>query len=123
MSDDIDDDRALAKEIRRFVKIIVKAHKEDRIDDDEHDLLIEELEDIDPEGRSFDKVNEEEEYYTGDGVPDTPSVKVGKNVDLDSLMRKKSWFLRVQTSQRIAIANISRRKRPAWCTNRAVGPP
>ena len=90
MSDDIDDDRALAKEIRRFVKIIVKAHKEDRIDDDEHDLLIEELEDIDPEGRSFDKVNEEEEYYTGDGVPDTPSVKVGKNVDLDSLMRKKS---------------------------------
>ena len=43
MSDDIEDDRALAKEIRRFVKIIVKAHKEERIDDDEHDLLIEEL--------------------------------------------------------------------------------
>ena len=90
MSDDIEDDRELAKEIRRFVKIIVKAHKEERIDDDEHDLLIEELEDIDPEGRSFDKINDEEEYYTGDGVPDAPSVKVGKNVDLDSLMRKKS---------------------------------
>ena len=44
-------------------------------------------------------------------------------LEIMSLMRKKSWFLRVQTSQRIAIANISRRKRPAWCTNRAVGPP
>jgi len=38
------------------------------------------------------------------------------------LMREKSRFFRVQTSQRIAIANISRRKRPAWCTNRAGGP-
>ena len=38
------------------------------------------------------------------------------------LMRERSRFLRAQTSQRIAIANISRRKRPAWCTNRAGGP-
>ena len=88
--DELDDDRALSKEIRRFVKIIVKAHKEEKIDDDEHDLLIEELEDIDPEGRTFDKISEDEEYYTGDGVPDTPNVKVSKNVDLDSLMRKKT---------------------------------
>ena len=44
-------------------------------------------------------------------------------LEIMSLMRKKSRFLRVQTSQRIAIANISQRKRPAWCTNRAVGPP
>ena len=88
--DNIEEDRALAKEIRRYVKIIVKAHKEERIDDDEHDLLIEELEDIDPEGRTFDKINDEEEYYSSEGVPDSPSVKMGKNVDLDSLMRKKS---------------------------------
>ncbi|HJM45298.1 MAG TPA: hypothetical protein QF644_05055 [Candidatus Poseidoniaceae archaeon] len=88
--DNIEEDRALAKEIRRYVKIIVKAHKEERIDDDEHDLLIEELEDIDPEGRTFDKINDEEEYYSSEGVPDTPSVKMGKNIDLDSLMRKKS---------------------------------
>ena len=88
--DEFEDDRALSKEIRRFVKIIVKANKEDKIDDDEHDLLIEELEDIDPEGRTFDKLNEDEVYYTGEGVPDAPSVKVGKNVDLDSLMRKKT---------------------------------
>jgi len=40
-----------------------------------------------------------------------------------SLMRHRSWFLRVQTSQRIAIAHISRRKGPAGCANRAVGPP
>ena len=90
LPDNFDDDRQLSKEIRRFTKIIVKAHKEERIDDDEHDLLIEELEDIDPEGRNFDKINDDEEYYTGEGVPDAPSVKMGKNVDLDSLMRKKS---------------------------------
>ena len=90
ISDEFDDDRALSKEIRRFVKIIVKAHKEEKIDDDEHDLLIEELEDIDPEGRTFDKISEDEEYYTGEGVPDAPTVKASKNVDLDSLMRKKS---------------------------------
>ncbi len=83
-------DKELSKEIRRFMKIITKAHKEERIDDDEHDLLIEELEDIDPEGRTFNKINEEEEFYSGEGVPDTPNVKVGKNIDLDSLMRKKS---------------------------------
>ena len=80
-----EEDRDLSKEIRRFVKIIVKAHKEEKIDDDEHDLLIEELEDIDPEGRTFDKISEDEEYYTGEGVPDTPNVKVSKNVDLDSI--------------------------------------
>ena len=90
LSDSFEDDRQLSKEIRRFMKIIVKAHKEERIDDDEHDLLIEELEDIDPEGRSFDKINDDEEYYTTEGVPDAPSVKMGKNIDLDSLMRKKS---------------------------------
>tara|TARA_B100001758_G_scaffold85499_2_gene72771 strand:+ start:3858 stop:4559 length:702 start_codon:yes stop_codon:yes gene_type:complete len=88
--DEFEDDRALSKEIRRYVKIIVKAHKEEKIDDDEHDLLIEELEDIDPEGRTFDKLNEDEVFYTGEGVPDAPSVKVGKNIDLDSLMRKKT---------------------------------
>ncbi len=85
-----EDDKDLSKEIRRFVKIITKAHKDERIDDDEHDLLVEELEDIDPDGRIFDKLNEEEEFYSGEGVPDTPTEKVGKNVDLDSLMRKKS---------------------------------
>ena len=90
LPDSFKEDRELSKEIRRFMKIIVKAHKEERIDDDEHDLLIEELEDIDPEGRNFDKINEEEEYYTNEGVPDTPSVKMSKNIDLDSLMRKKS---------------------------------
>ena len=44
-------------------------------------------------------------------------------LEIMSLMRHRSWFLRAQTSQRIAIANISRRKGPAGCTNRAVGPP
>jgi len=85
-----DDDKDLSKEIRRFVKIITKAHKDERIDDDEHDLLVEELEDIDPDGRTFDKLNDDDEFYSGEGVPDTPTVKVGKNVDLDSLMRKKT---------------------------------
>ena len=85
-----ENDKDLSKEIRRFVKIITKAHKDERIDDDEHDLLVEELEDIDTDGRIFDKLNEEEEFYSGEGVPDTPTEKVGKNVDLDSLMRKKS---------------------------------
>ena len=44
-------------------------------------------------------------------------------LNIMSWMRKKSRFFSVQTSQRIAIAPTSRRKRPAWCTNRAVGPP
>ncbi|RAH15177.1 MAG: hypothetical protein CMB56_003420 [Methanobacteriota archaeon] len=91
LPDVLEDDRQLAREIRKFMKIIVKANKEGKIDDDEHDLLIEELEDIDPEGRTFDKINDEDdEYYSTEGVPDAPSVKTGKNIDLDSLMRKKS---------------------------------
>ena len=49
--DEFEDDRELSKEIIRFVKNIVKAlNLRNKIDDDEHDLLIEELEDIDPEG-------------------------------------------------------------------------
>ena len=42
-----EDDKDLSKEIRRFVKIITKAHKDERIDDEENDLLVKELEDID----------------------------------------------------------------------------
>ena len=88
--DDNEDDRELTRAVNQMSKMTSRMRKEERIDDDEHDLLMEELEDIDPDGRTFERMNEEEAYYTGEGVPDAPTMRAGKNVNLDELMKKKA---------------------------------
>ena len=47
------------------------------------------IEEVDPQGRSFDKLSEDEDsFYSGD-VPDAPTIKGGKKVNLDDLMRTR----------------------------------
>jgi hypothetical protein len=84
-----DDDRTLARELKKLSRTVQKQYQEDNIDDEEHDLLMEEIEEADPEERSFPKLDtEEDEFYMGD-IPDAPKLDVGKEVDLDELMRSK----------------------------------
>ncbi len=84
-----DDDRTLARELKKLSRTVQKQYQEDNIDDEEHDLLMEEIEEADPEERSFPKLDtEEDEFYMGD-IPDAPKMDVGKEVDLDELMRSK----------------------------------
>jgi len=87
--DENEEDSELSNAVRRMSKMISSVHTEGRIDDEEHDLLMEELEELDPDGRTFDRMDEEEEYYTAEGVPDAPAMRAGKNVNLDQLMKKK----------------------------------
>ncbi|MGB1659670.1 MAG: hypothetical protein ACPHHS_04155 [Candidatus Poseidoniaceae archaeon] len=57
----------------------------EQIDEDEHDLVIEAIEEVDPKGRSFPKFAEEDAFYAND-APDAPDLKLGKRKNLDELM-------------------------------------
>ena len=86
-----EEDEDLAREISRLSKVVEQTYADDKIDADEHDLLMEELEDFDPEERKFIKVNDDEDefYSEGDDVPDAPKLRLGKSVNLDDLMKPK----------------------------------
>ena len=61
------------------------AYEEEEIDEDEHDLVIESIEEADPKARSFPKFAEEDAFYAND-APDAPELKLGKRKNLDELM-------------------------------------
>jgi hypothetical protein len=76
----------LAKHLKKLVQIVSQNFKEENIDEEEHDLIIEAIEDADPNGRTFPKLSEEEDaFYAGD-VPDAPELKRDKRKNLDDLM-------------------------------------
>ena len=82
-----DDSATLARNLNKLVKIVSQNFEEENIDEEEHDLIIEAIEDADPDGRSWPKLNnEEDEFYMGD-VPDAPELKLEKRKNLDELMR------------------------------------
>jgi len=82
-------DKALAKTLKKLVKVIGQQFEEENIDDEEHDLLLEAIEDVDPEERTFSKLNDDsEEFYSGD-VPDAPELNMGKRKNLDDLMKSQ----------------------------------
>ena len=84
-----DDDSTLARELKKLSRTVQKQYQEDNIDDEEHDLLMEGIEEADPQERSFPKLDaEEDEFYMGD-IPDAPKLDLSKEVDLDELMRSK----------------------------------
>ncbi|MDP7001624.1 MAG: hypothetical protein QGH90_06950 [Candidatus Poseidoniaceae archaeon] len=84
-----DSDRELARALKKFSRIVQRQYEEGNIDDEEHDLLMEEIEEVDPEGRSFPKIDDDgDEFYDGD-IPDAPALKGSKKVNLDELMRPK----------------------------------
>ena len=89
IADDFTGD-ALASECDKFVKVVKRTHDEEQIDDEEHDLIIEEVEDIHPAGKTYQRLGDDsEEFYDGDELPDAPELNVGQNVNLDELMRSK----------------------------------
>ena len=80
------DEGKLAKHLKKLVQIVSQNFKEENIDEEEHDLIIEAIEEADPNGRSFPKLSEDEDaFYAGD-VPDAPELKRDKRKNLDDLM-------------------------------------
>ena len=89
IADDFTGD-ALAAECDKFVKVVKRTHDDEQIDEEEHDLLIEEVEEIHPDGKTYGRLGDDsEEFYDGDELPDAPELNVGRNVNLDELMRSK----------------------------------
>ncbi|MGA0241190.1 MAG: hypothetical protein ACO3L7_07625 [Poseidonia sp.] len=83
-----DDDKALGKRLRRLVDETGQKYEDEEIDEEEHDLVIEAIEEADPKGRTFGKFSDDDSFYAGD-IPDAPELKGGKKIDLDDLMQAK----------------------------------
>jgi len=82
-------DRMLAKNLEKLVSITAENYDEEKIDEEEHDLIIESIEEADPEGRTFPKMDEADDpFYMGD-APDAPVLKGQKRQTLDDLMKAK----------------------------------
>ena len=82
-----DDDRKLARTLKKLVNIAAENFEQENIDEEEHDLIIEAIEEADPENRSFGKLSEEEDSFYSGAVPDAPELKLGKRKNLDELMQ------------------------------------
>ena len=82
------DDRALSRLVKKMVREIQESYSDENIDAEEHDLLMEELEDIDPEGRELPKLDDDDgELFDSDNADD-PKLK-SKTIDLDDLLSSK----------------------------------
>ncbi len=82
-------ERILGKNLLKLVKITGQNYEEEKIDEEEHDLIIEAIEDVDPQNRVFGKVSEDEDsFYMGDS-PEAPELNLGKRKNLDQLMKSK----------------------------------
>lgn len=79
-------DRKLVNHLKKLVQIVGQNFKEENIDDEEHDLIIEAIEEVDPEGRSFPKLSEDEDEFYAGNLPDAPELKREKRKNLDDLM-------------------------------------
>jgi hypothetical protein len=87
--DSSEDDRILSKNLLKLVKITGENYEEEKIDEEEHDLIIESIEEVDPQSRNFGKVSDEEDsFYMGES-PDAPELNLGKRKNLDQLMKSK----------------------------------
>jgi len=76
--------------LNKLVKMIGQQYDEENIDDEEHDLLLESIEEADPEGRSFSKLTDDSDsFYDGEDMPDSPTLKLGKTKNLDVLMKSQ----------------------------------
>ena len=83
-------DRALAKTLKKLVNAIGKQYEEGNIDEEEHDLLLESIEDVDPEQRTFQKLGDDSDAFYDEGeMPDSPELKLGKRKNLDELMKSQ----------------------------------
>ena len=58
-----DDDRKLARNLNKLVTMVGEQYEEENLDEEEHDLIIEAIEEADPEGRSFGKLSDDEDSF------------------------------------------------------------
>ena len=80
----------LAAECDKFVKVVRRTLDNEQIDEEEHDLIIEEVEEIHPDGKTYTRLGDDsEEFYDGDEIPDAPELDLGGTVNLDDLMKSK----------------------------------
>ena len=76
--------------LRKLVKTVTQQYEEGNIDEEEHDLVIEAIEEVDPEGRSFPKLTDDSDAFYDEGdMPDSPELKLGKRKNLDDLMKSR----------------------------------
>lgn len=84
-----EDEEELANQLEAMVDQAGDAYEEETIDEEEHDLIIEAIEEADPENRVFGKLGSEDDaFYDGD-VPNAPELKREKRANLDDLMKAK----------------------------------
>ena len=84
-----DDEEELAAQLEALVDQAADAYQEETIDEEEHDLVIEAIEEADPEGRAFGKLSSEEDAFYAGEIPDAPELKREKRINLDDLMKAK----------------------------------
>ena len=90
MVSDSGSDRALGRNLKKLVKVISEQYEEGNIDDEEHDLLLESVEEVDPEGREFPKLGDDSDAFYDDGdMPDSPELNLGKRKNLDDLLKSQ----------------------------------
>lgn len=83
-------DKALAKTLKKLVKTIGQQYDEENIDDEEHDLLLESIEESDPDNRTFPKLTDDSDSFYDEGdMPDSPELALGKRKNLDVLMKSQ----------------------------------
>lgn len=81
----------LGKELTKIVKIVRREYEQENLDEEEHDLLVEDIETAYPGGRTFPKLlADSDEFYDDENMPDAPDLELGGPVNLDELMRSSS---------------------------------
>ena len=81
----------LGRELNKIVKIVRREYDQENIDEEEHDILIEAIEEVHPDGRTFPKLqSESNEDYDAENMPDAPELELGGPVNLDDLMRSRT---------------------------------
>ena len=81
----------LGRELNKIAKIIRREYDQENIDEEEHDLLIEAIEEIHPDGNTFAKFDSDaDEFYDAENIPDAPEPELKGPVNLDDLMRSRS---------------------------------
>ncbi len=85
-TDHAEDDKKLARKLGDLADEVLAAYEEEEIDAEEHDLLMEAIEDADPDGRTFDRFEDDGDAFYDEDMPDAPDIKMGRRKNLDELM-------------------------------------
>ena len=81
-TDHAEDDKKLARKLGDLADEVLAAYEEEEIDAEEHDLLMEAIEDADPDGRTFDRFEDDGDAFYDEDMPDAPDIKMGRRKNL-----------------------------------------